>query len=243
MNASLFSVRTALRLALVAAVLWPIASHAEPLVEPRLTLPPSTEPRVALTLDACGGTTDMRILNVLISERIPATIFVTGKWLKRNAAALDLIRQHPDLFELENHGLNHVAAVDRPRLIFGQKSAGSAAGVVAEVDGGSAAMKAAGLAAARWYRGATAEYTLSAMALIENGGARIAGFSLNADQGASLGAKSVEKRIAAARDGDVIVAHINQPKRPAGDGVVAGIRALKARNVRFVRLGDVSFSR
>ena len=33
---------------------------------------------MALTLDACMGKTDMRILTVLVAERIPATIFVTA---------------------------------------------------------------------------------------------------------------------------------------------------------------------
>ncbi|EBX4817111.1 polysaccharide deacetylase, partial [Salmonella enterica subsp. enterica serovar Newport] len=59
-------------------------------------------------------------------------------------------------------------------------------------------------------------------------------------QGASLGASVVAKRIAAARDGDVIIAHVNQPKKSSGAGVVKGIEALKARNVRFVKLSQAT---
>lgn len=47
------------------------------------------------------------------------------------------------------------------------------------------------------------------------------------------------KRIAGARDGDVIIAHINQPKRASGAGVAEGILALKAKGYRFVLLRDV----
>jgi hypothetical protein len=43
-------------------------------------------------------------------------------------------------------------------------------------------------------------------------------------------------RIGAAHDGDVILAHVNHPERPAGSGVVAGILGLKGRGFRFVRL-------
>ena len=45
------------------------------------------------------------------------------------------------------------------------------------------------------------------------------------------------KRIAAAKDGDVIIAHVNQPDRPSGAGVVQGILALKAKGYLFVKLG------
>src|SRR5882672_3184609 len=63
-------------------------AHAAPLVEPTLHIKPAASGtgRVALTLDACGGQTDARILSALVENKIPATIFVTGIWLKRNAA-------------------------------------------------------------------------------------------------------------------------------------------------------------
>ena len=87
------------------------AGQAGTLVEPTLHLKPQAvggSGRVALTLDACGGQTDTRILSALVDNRIPATIFVTGIWLKRNAAAVEIMRAHPDLFELENHGGHHI---------------------------------------------------------------------------------------------------------------------------------------
>ena len=46
--------------------------------------------------------------------------------------------------------------------------------------------------------------------------------------------------VAAAKDGDVIIAHINQPSRPAGAGVVQGILKLKENGFSFVRLDDGS---
>ena len=69
-------------------------------------------------------------------------------------------------------------------------------------------------------------------------GLRVAGYSLNGDGGATFGAGLAEKRIAAARDGDVVIAHINQPRRPAGGGVARGILDLKAKGYQFVKLDD-----
>jgi glycosyltransferase involved in cell wall biosynthesis len=69
-------------------------------------------------------------------------------------------------------------------------------------------------------------------------GYKIAGFSLNADYGASASAATAAKRISAAKNGDVVIAHINQPNRPAGAGIAAGLIELKERGVRFVLLKD-----
>jgi len=216
------------------------AAHATPLVEPTLRIKPSANGagHVALTLDACGGQTDTRILSALVENRIPATIFVTGIWLKRNAAAVAIMQAHPDLFELENHGGRHIPAVDTPQKIYGISSAGSPEAVLAEVESGAAALARTGQPAPKWFRGATAEYSPSAIAMIRKLGFKIAGFSINGDGGSLLGAKETARRIAAAKDGDVIISHINQPTHAAGEGVVQGLLALKAKGMTFVRLDD-----
>ncbi|WP_110754428.1 polysaccharide deacetylase family protein [Phyllobacterium leguminum] len=199
-------------------------------------------PQVALTLDACMGQTDRRILDTLVEHKIPATIFITGRWAKNNAGALAVMKAHPDLFELENHGLNHIPPIDSVPTMYGIKTAGSLEAIRAEVQGGADVVRAQTGAAPRWYRGATARYSRDAIGLIEKMGYKIAGYSLNGDQGASLPAPVVEKRIAAAKDGDVIIAHINQPTRSAGEGVVEGVLALQQKGERFVRLEDVQTS-
>ena len=45
-----------------------------------------------------------------------------------------------------------------------------------------------------------------------------------------------QRRVAQARAGDVILGHINQPNRPAGQGLADGVLALRARGIRIVRL-------
>ncbi len=216
--------------------------HAPKLVEPHLHVARSGNagrPRVALTFDACMGQADERILSTLVRERIPATIFVTARWLKKNPQSVAIFLNNLDLFELENHGQNHVPAVDVPVLIYGISAAGSPEAVRREVAGGADAMRAAGLAPPRWFRGSTAKYDPSAIRQIRDMGYRIAGYSLNGDGGSLLGASVTEKRIAAAKDGDVVLAHINQPTHAAGEGVARALLALKRRGVEFVRLSDV----
>jgi len=232
-------------LALIAALPLPIPAFArvrsDGLIEPELRIAAGgASPRVALTLDACMGAVDLRILNALVDNKIPATLFVTARWLKNNAAALATLQAHPELFQLENHGAMHVPAVTGAEKLYGLAPAGTLEAVSAEVDGGAAAMAAHGIGKPTWYRDATALYSGDALLRIRQMGYRIAGFSLNADFGASLPAAKVTERLLTAKDGDVIIGHINQPKRSSGAGLVAGVLALKAKGFTFVRLADVA---
>lgn len=211
------------------------------IVEPQLHIARggAASPQVALTLDACMGKTDHRILDMLVQKRIPATIFVTGRWIKQNPDAVAVLKANADLFDIENHGAMHVPAITNEPKMYGIKTAGSLEAVRLEIDGGTAAITGAGMSKPIWYRDATARYSTDAVKLATSMGYKIGGYSLNGDQGASLLAPAVERRISAARDGDVIISHINQPGRPAGEGVAKGILALKAKGMKFVRLKDV----
>ncbi len=217
------------------------AAQAKPgYVEPSMKIVGNekSSPAVALTLDACSGGADQRIIDVLVRHRIAATIFVSGSWVRRNPKTMSLLKAHADLFEIENHGARHLPAIDRAGWQFGIRTAGSAAAVIAEVDGGARAIQAATGRKTKWFRGATAVYTPSSIKLIEAGGHRVAGYSISADAGALLGAAATERRILQARDGDVILAHVNHPAKPAGAGVVKGLLALKERGFRFLRLDE-----
>jgi peptidoglycan/xylan/chitin deacetylase (PgdA/CDA1 family) len=216
------------------------AVHAEPLIEPHLTIKPgpSHGPYVALTLDACMGKVDTRILQALIDNHIRATIFMTARWMKYNSAAIEEIKAHPDLFEVEDHGAMHRPAVDQPMSVFSLAAAGTPRAVHDEVVGGSEAIAKVFGHQPKWFRGATGKYTTHSEKQILDMGFKIAGYSVLGDGGASFSAQKAARVIASAVDGDVIVAHINQPNKPAGAGVVEGILKLKKAGFIFLRLED-----
>jgi peptidoglycan/xylan/chitin deacetylase (PgdA/CDA1 family) len=211
------------------------------LIEPHMHIVPvGTAPEVALTLDACMGAADMRIIDALIDNKVPATIFATRRWLVHNPQVVHVLVSNTDLFEIEDHGAEHIPAVIGTEKPYGIAPAGTANAVFNEVIGGAQAVQAATSLAPKWYRGATALYSKDAIALINTMGFKIGGFSLNGDLGASASPKVAEARIAAARSGDVIISHVNQPTRGSGAGVVAGVLDLKAKGYKFVRLEDVT---
>ncbi len=193
---------------------------------------------VAVTLDACPGWFDPRIADVLVEKRIPATIFITAVWMRWNPKGLAYFLARPDIFTLENHGALHLPPVLGDARVYGLAPAGTVEAIRAEVLDGAAAVEKVTGRRPRWYRGAAGLYSPAAIPVIEALGFRVAGYSLNADAGASLPPAMVARRLEAAKDGDVTEGHINQPRRASGAGIAAGLVALQAAGVRFVGLDE-----
>ena len=217
--------RSALALGLAA-----VATPAQALdaIEPRFrrTPTPGGSRRIALTLDACNGGFDRRIADALVAHHARATIFLTADWIRQNPAGLAFLRAHPENFRFENHGQHHLPAVLGTGTIWGLRIAGTLDAVRREVTGGAAAIHAATGTTPRWYRAAAARYSPAAIAEITSLGFAIAAFTLNGDEGASLPAHAVASRVAAARDGDILIGHINQPHRSSGEGWARAVATL-----------------
>lgn len=194
-------------------------------------------PRVALTLDACMGKFDDKLIAFLVQRRIPATIFVTKRWLARNPRGVAIIKSHLDMFDVEDHGENHIPAViGAGKTVYGIPGEPDLAHLRREVLEGARAIKARIGVEPHWYRAATAEYDPEAIEAINKMGYQIAGFSVNADIGATLDAAAIEQRLKRAVDGDVIIAHMNKPSSDTAKGLSAGLQYLLNHGFVFVRV-------
>lgn len=234
----------------IVSVLFALAaSHATaaPPVEVHDRLAPATtgaEQNVALTLDACGGAYDRDLIALLVARRIPASIFVTKKWLDANPIGRAELVAHPELFELEDHGAAHrPAIVGADRRVYGIPGEPDLAHVKAEVAGGAAAITALTDRAPHYFRGATALYDTVAIEAIEAMGYQIAGFSVNADAGASLSHGAIVARLRSVRAGDVVIAHMNRPNGATAEAFAQALPELQARGIRFVRLSEAKLRR
>ncbi len=195
----------------------------------------------ALTLDACGGKFDGDIINYLSAKKIPATIFVTKKWLDRNPVAFAELKSHGDLFQIEDHGERHIPAViGQGRQVYGITGSPDVAHLKQEVSGGADAVEKLGSAKPKWYRGATAEYDPQAIKVINDMGYKIAGFSVNADAGATLSRRSIVARMRQVKNGDIIIAHMNKPDSDSAEGLMEGLDWLTAQGFSFVTLNQAT---
>ncbi|MDL2279715.1 polysaccharide deacetylase family protein [Desulfovibrio sp. OttesenSCG-928-G11] len=196
---------------------------------------------MALTLDACAGkkgeSFDKGIIDYLRAEKIPATIFVTGLWIKNNAEILRDLAADP-LFEIAAHGAAHKPASVNGRAIYGIAGTASIAELVREVEGNVRAIEALTGKRPRWYRSGTAYYDDVAVSVISDLGLDIAGYSIAGDEGATLAPDKVRAKVAGAGAGDILLLHLNKPRSGSREGLLAALPLLKQGGVRFVRLSD-----
>jgi peptidoglycan/xylan/chitin deacetylase (PgdA/CDA1 family) len=196
--------------------------------------------QVALTLDACSGAYDEDLVQFLIRNRIPATLFVTKRWLVSNPYAVSVLKANLDLFEIEDHGEKHIPPViGRGRKIYGIAGQPDLLHLQREVLEGARAIEQIIGVHPKWYRGATAMYDPQAIEKIKEMGFEIAGFSVNADAGATLPQKQIEQRLAKVKSGDVIIAHMNKPQGFSAEALSVGLLQLLRQGFVFVRLNDV----
>ena len=196
--------------------------------------------RLALTLDACSGKFDDDLIEFLIRNQIPATLFATRKWLVANPLGVSIIKAHLDLFDVEDHGENHIPAViGVGKKVYGIPGEPDLLHLRREVSEGARAITEMIGVPPHWYRGATAEYDAQAVTEIEKMGYGIAGFSVNADAGATLGRLAIEQRLKNVTDGDIIIAHMNKPASDSAEGLSVGLLQLLRQGFVFVRLDQV----
>lgn len=234
------------RYAVLLSVCYLLGCHAQAKDKPveihdRIEQTSGAQKRLALTLDACSGKFDLDIMTFLIRNQIPATLFVTKKWLLANPAGVTVIKAHLDLFDVEDHGENHIPAViGAGRTVYGIPGEPDILHLRREVVEGARAITEMIGVPPHWYRGATAEYDAEAVSEIQKLGYGIAGFSVNADAGATLSRVAIQERLKQVRGGDIIIAHMNKPASDSAEGLSAGILQLLKAGFTFVRLDQIA---
>lgn len=234
MNRPLFFVLTMMLAHLSMGAEQPIEIHDQ--LVPQIEI----NRKIALTLDACSGKYDDDLIEFLIRKRIPATIFATKKWLDKNPYGLSVIKAHLDLFDVEDHGENHIPAIiGKGRKVYGIPGEPDVIHLRREVVEGAIAIEEATGVPPHWYRSATAEYDPLAIEEIGKRGYKIAGFSVNADEGATAKKLTIEQKLKHVKGGDIIIAHMNKPASETAEGLSVGLTHLLQKGFVFVRLDQV----
>lgn len=204
-----------------------------------LDLPPQ-EQTICLTLDACGSLNDgydRKLLDFLIAEQIHASLFINARWIDKNMELFRLLADNP-LFDLQNHGMNHLPASVNGRSVYGLKGTSDIAALVDEVE--SCRLKIAGLTGIEttYYRSGTAYYDEVAIKVVNRLGQKVAGFSVLGDAGCTYTAEQVEKTISQVQANDIIIAHMNHPEKQTAEGLIPALKKLKERGFVFTTLRD-----
>ena len=199
--------------------------------------------QVALTLDACGGSVrssqfDEKLIGYLQDHHIPATLFINARWIDSNPILFNRLASNP-IFEIANHGTANRPLSVNGRSVYGINGTVSKDDVIKEVRENNLKIEQLTTKKPKFFRSGTAYYDEIAVALARQEGVEIAGFSIIADAGATLPSDEVFRRIASAKSGDIIIAHMNHPESGTAQGVIEGVEALQSQGFHFVRLSDI----
>ncbi|WP_324194279.1 polysaccharide deacetylase family protein [Nocardia terpenica] len=204
-----------------------------------LTSIPADGKQMALTFDACGGPDNNELneelLNFLMSQEIPATLFLNKRWIEADPVRASRLAANP-LFELGNHGTRHCPLSVNGRAAYGIPGTGSAQEAVDEVWANHEVLTRLVGRQPRFFRTGTAHYDDVGVAIVRDLGERPVGFSINADAGATYTAAQVRQAMSEAKPGVISIAHMHRPKSGTAPGMIAMLPKLRAQGFQFVKL-------
>lgn len=200
---------------------------------------------IALTFDACGGKEgsgyDEKLIQYLIQEQIPATLFINARWIAANPSTFQDLASNP-LFEIENHGTEH-----RPLSVTGKPAYGIAGTknvkeVIHEMNDNADQIEKLTGKRPLFFRSGTAFYDEIAVAVAHDLGFELAGYSVLGDAGATYNTEQVYNAISKAPSGSIVLAHMNHPEKDTAEGVIKAIPTLRQAGFHFVQLASMDLT-
>jgi peptidoglycan/xylan/chitin deacetylase (PgdA/CDA1 family) len=193
-----------------------------------------------LTLDACDSRPngyDAKLINFLRKENIQATLFLNSSWINANSGTAQNLAKD-SLFKIENHGTRHRPASVAGKSIYGIKGSSSKEELLKDILPNQDKIFMLTGREPTWFRAGTANYDAKAVEEILSLGLKIAGFAVNADYGAVATKRTIEKSVAKARPGSIILAHMNRPESETAAGLMKSLLKMRDLGYRFEKLPD-----
>jgi len=196
---------------------------------------------LALTLDACGGSKgsnyDEKLIRYLENEKIPATLFISGRWI---GAHTEIIKKLSTdlLFEIENHGLNHKPCSAIGRSVYGIEGTKSVGEIYGEIE--LNALKILNLTGrkTKYYRPGTVYSDEICVEIANALGYEVVNFSVRGDAGATYSKKEVKEALVHSAPASIVLMHMNHSEAQTAEGVMEAIPELRIRGFRFVKLSE-----
>jgi peptidoglycan/xylan/chitin deacetylase (PgdA/CDA1 family) len=206
----------------------PIASFIPAVVHSGLR----DEMRVALTFDACPTRSvyDERITRVLKETQTPATIFLSGSWVRRNPQIVLELASSP-LFELANHSYTHKHMT---QLKDDTKVLAELLETQAEIFHVTGKLP-------EYFRPPFGEFDSRLAYLVGKAGLTTIEFDLASGDPDEYATKPrlVNWVLKQARPGSIIVMHINHREFPTADALPEIIQGLRKRGYELVTVGQL----
>jgi peptidoglycan/xylan/chitin deacetylase (PgdA/CDA1 family) len=196
---------------------------------------------VALTFDACGGIDgsgyDKKLIDYLIKEQIPATLFMNGRWIDANPEIFHQLAANP-LFEIENHGAEHKPLSVTGKSAYGIKGTSDAQEVNDEVRLNAQKIEKLTGRKPKFFRSGTAYYDEVAVQIVESLGEEAVNFNVLGDAGATFSKIQIVHALEGVKPGSIVISHMNHPEKQTAEGIEASVPLLRKKGYSFVKLED-----
>jgi peptidoglycan/xylan/chitin deacetylase (PgdA/CDA1 family) len=197
---------------------------------------------VAFTFDACGGSHisngfDAELISYLRREKIPATLFVTGKWIDANYKTL-LNLAADTLFEIENHGLRHRPCSVNGNIAYEIQGTLNAAEAFEEVEANAEKIQLITGRKPLFYRSATAYIDEAGARMVAALGYTVVSYGvLSCDAMPDIPARVIETCVLEhAKPGSLVIMHFNHPEHNTSEAMQEIVPQLRKKGYSFVKL-------
>ena len=198
---------------------------------------------MAFTFDACGGRGsngyNVGLIDYLRKEKVPATLFITGKWIDANPKTFKQLA-NDTLFEIENHGLNHRLCSVNGASVYGIQGTKNVGEVVDEMELNAIKIKIITGKRPKYFRSATAFTDDVCTQIAEHLNMKIVSYSTLsgdaiADTPDSIICNNILTRI---KPGAIVIMHFNHPLWQEKQALQKAIPILRKMGYSFVKLED-----
>ena len=198
---------------------------------------------IALTFDACGGQRgsgyDAKLINYLKRGKIPAALFISGRWIDANRDIFQELAKNP-LFEIENHGLNHKPCSANGRSVYGIEGTKSVDKMFYEIEENAIKIETLTGRKPRYYRPGAAYCDEICVEVANALGYEVVSFNVLGDAGVTYSKNQVKEALLNAPSSSIVLLHMNQPKGETAEGLIEAIPELRKRGFEFVKFSEHS---
>lgn len=198
---------------------------------------------IALTFDACGGPHgsgyDAELIGFLRKKKIPATLFVTGKWIDANYSTFLELSKDP-LFEIENHGLNHKPCSVDGESEYGIKGTPDVPDAFDEIEANERKIELITGRRPLFYRSATAFTDEACAKMARQLNVTMISFDvLSGDAVPFAPVRVIEQSVLShVRPGALIIMHFNHPQWNTYESLLKIVPELQRQGYSFAQLKD-----
>jgi len=188
---------------------------------------------IALTFDACETKTpsyfDEKLLKIILDNKIPVTLFISGKFAKRNEERLKELSK-TGFIEIENHSLNHVMNMEKLSKDQIIKEVMDEDKILHDITGEKP----------KYFRFPAGNYDKKTLSIVESLGYKVVHWSVvSGDPDKNMTSdKMIKGVLSQAKAGSIVIFHINRRGWHTFEALPEIIDSLKKKGFSFAKMED-----